>query len=254
MRYIFSVCALLLCNFSFSQEIDRKQDLKIIIEKTYTNQNSESFLNLMAAEAILLSEKTLDADLLIQKFKERLMEDEFFAKLALTYEPFSDDEIKELRKIHENVTFEKYSMHSGTIFQTNIQIIKEIFKELALVHGKERTSDPELNMIEITKDNFQKEVMECNEFVIVDVYSNNCPPCRLMQPVIEELSQQYRGIVRFVKLNCETEEEITQQLGISHLPTFLFIKPADKTIFLKISGFLTKKDFQAKIEELVKSE
>jgi thioredoxin 1 len=102
--------------------------------------------------------------------------------------------------------------------------------------------------------NYQKEIAESTKPLIVDVYSNACPPCRMMEPIFEALSREYKDSIRFVKINCDTESELAKKYDVKALPTLLFIKPGERHEVMKASGFTPKKDFQAKIEEFLKSQ
>ncbi|MGB4420290.1 MAG: thioredoxin [Candidatus Saccharimonadales bacterium] len=76
----------------------------------------------------------------------------------------------------------------------------------------------------ITKENFNKEVLESKKVVLVDVWAPWCPPCRSMMPLIEELSEEVKDKADVVKLDAQDEPELAQLLNVSALPTFLLFK------------------------------
>lgn len=76
----------------------------------------------------------------------------------------------------------------------------------------------------ITKENFNKEVLESKKVVLVDVWAPWCPPCRSMMPLIEELSEEVKDRADVVKLDAQDEPELAQLLNVSALPTFLLFR------------------------------
>lgn len=58
---------------------------------------------------------------------------------------------------------------------------------------------------------------------IIDFYANWCGPCKMVAPVLEELSKQFEGQLLIYKVNTETEQELAAVFGIQSIPTFLFI-------------------------------
>jgi thioredoxin len=62
--------------------------------------------------------------------------------------------------------------------------------------------------------------------VIIDFYADWCPPCRQLSPLVEELAKEYRGKITVYKVNTDKEKILAQSLGITNLPTLLYI-PAE---------------------------
>jgi len=61
---------------------------------------------------------------------------------------------------------------------------------------------------------------------IIDFYATWCPPCKKLSPLLEELSVKYKGRIIFYKVDVDAEQQLAQSMGISGMPTLLFI-PAD---------------------------
>jgi thioredoxin 1 len=59
--------------------------------------------------------------------------------------------------------------------------------------------------------------------VIIDFYADWCPPCRQLSPLVEEIAKEYEGKIVVYKVNTDQEKALTQSLGISSLPTLLYI-------------------------------
>ncbi len=83
--------------------------------------------------------------------------------------------------------------------------------------------------------------------VIIDFYADWCGPCRMVAPVLEELSEEYEGRLVIYKVNTEKEMDLSALFGIQSIPTFLFI-PVDGDPMMQPGAF-PKKVFQQIIEE-----
>jgi thioredoxin 1 len=100
-----------------------------------------------------------------------------------------------------------------------------------------------------TEKSFQADVLDSKEPVFVDFYAPWCGPCKKMDPVIEELSKQFNGKVKFVKIDVDDNGKLAEQLNIESIPTFITYKkgkPVDRT-----AGLSEKADLSKKIETLL---
>jgi thioredoxin len=82
---------------------------------------------------------------------------------------------------------------------------------------------------------------------IIDFYADWCGPCKVVAPVLEELSKEYEDQVVIYKVNTEKELELSSVFGIQSIPTFLFIPVEGQPIMQP--GAFPKKVFQQVIEE-----
>ena len=78
-----------------------------------------------------------------------------------------------------------------------------------------------------TDANFQAEVLESNQLVLVDFWAAWCGPCRALGPTIDALAEQYEGEVKIGKLNVDDNPEVASQLGISSIPAVLLFKDGE---------------------------
>ncbi len=87
--------------------------------------------------------------------------------------------------------------------------------------------------IDLTKANFQKEVLECTTLVLVDFWATWCGPCRMVGPVVDALADEYDGKIKVGKVNTEIESELAGQFGVISIPTLILFKngkPMDQII------------------------
>ncbi|MBX9938525.1 MAG: thioredoxin [Candidatus Obscuribacterales bacterium] len=94
---------------------------------------------------------------------------------------------------------------------------------------KQAASSAEANIeaisIEKTNDEtFKKDVLMSKEPVVVDFYADWCQPCKMMEPVVESLADEYKGKVKFYKLNIDESPITTGLCGIGPIPTLAVFK------------------------------
>lgn len=78
--------------------------------------------------------------------------------------------------------------------------------------------------VELTDANFDELVLKSNQPVLVDFWAEWCGPCRMVGPVVEELSKDYAGKAVVGKVNVDVNPNISAQFGIRNIPTVLFFK------------------------------
>jgi thioredoxin 1 len=83
--------------------------------------------------------------------------------------------------------------------------------------------------------------------VLIDFYAGWCSPCKMVAPILEDLSKEYEGRLAIYKVDTEVETELASVFGIRSIPTFLFI-PVEGDPMMQ-PGALPKKAFQQIIEE-----
>ena len=77
---------------------------------------------------------------------------------------------------------------------------------------------------EITDQTFEKEVIQAEKSVLVDLWAAWCGPCRLAAPVLEELSETYREKVLFVKLDVDKNPSSPSKYGVMSIPTTILCR------------------------------
>ncbi|MBN1164833.1 MAG: thioredoxin [Candidatus Krumholzibacteriota bacterium] len=80
----------------------------------------------------------------------------------------------------------------------------------------------------VTDINFQEQVLDAEIPVVVDFWAPWCGPCHIIGPIIEELSDEYGGKVKFVKINTDDAREIATKYGIMGIPTLKVFKAGEE--------------------------
>ena len=79
-------------------------------------------------------------------------------------------------------------------------------------------------ILHITKENFEKEVLQSKEPVVVDFWASSCGPCKALAPILEEVDAELAGTVKVAKINIDEEEELAAQFRVMSIPTLLLFK------------------------------
>ena len=105
-------------------------------------------------------------------------------------------------------------------------------------------------MIEEINESDFETLLNTEKMIIADFYSKWCGPCKMMVPILEELSQKYQNIT-FVKIEADKYAELSEKFQISTLPTFLFI--TNNNVCRHLTGFIPKEKFEKEIIGLIES-
>lgn len=103
--------------------------------------------------------------------------------------------------------------------------------------------------IELTDANFEEQVMKSDKPVLVDFWAVWCGPCRMVGPVVEELSKEYDGKAVIGKVDVDNNPETAARFGIRNIPTLLFFKNGE--IVDKQVGAAPKPVFAQKLDALM---
>lgn len=125
--------------------------------------------------------------------------------------------------------------------------------------NKENNTKGTTKMVHLTAAEFKQKVFNYetqkewkftgDKPVIIDFYADWCGPCKMVAPVLEELSKEYDGKVQIYKIDTEAEQELAQVFGIRSIPSILFI-PMDGKPQMSM-GALPKESFVKAINEIL---
>jgi thioredoxin 1 len=105
---------------------------------------------------------------------------------------------------------------------------------------------------QIQGSSFQTEVVRSELPVVVDFYADWCGPCRIISPLIEQLSKEYKGRAKFVKIDTDDNQELAGQFGIMSIPTVMFFSKGKVEDI--VVGAAPAAVFKQKLESLTKSQ
>ncbi|QIT56747.1 thioredoxin TrxA [Aquisalimonas sp. 2447] len=79
-------------------------------------------------------------------------------------------------------------------------------------------------IVHVSDDNFEQEVLQAGEPVLVDYWAEWCGPCKMIAPILEEISKDYDGRLKIAKLNIDENPETPPKFGIRGIPTLMLFK------------------------------
>lgn len=101
-------------------------------------------------------------------------------------------------------------------------------------------------VVTLTDDNFQQEVIESDQPVLVDFWAEWCMPCKMLAPTIDDLAGEYDGRLKVGKVDTDSNRETALKHGISAIPTVMLFKGGQ--VVKRFVGLQAKKEFKQAID------
>ncbi len=103
--------------------------------------------------------------------------------------------------------------------------------------------------VEVNDSNFEEIVLKSDKPVIIDFWAEWCGPCRMVSPIVEEISEDFKGKVIVAKVDVDSNPGISSKFGIRNIPTIMFFKNGEMVD--KQVGAVPKSNLVSKLEPLL---
>ncbi len=104
------------------------------------------------------------------------------------------------------------------------------------------------SVVTLDAGNFEREVLQSDQPVLVDFWAEWCPPCKAIGPVIEEIATEFEGVARVGKVDVDENKSLAQQYAIGSIPTLLFFR--DGEVVDRVQGVVPKSELTGKLTAL----
>lgn len=99
-----------------------------------------------------------------------------------------------------------------------------------------------MSELTITQDNFEKEVLQSEIPVLIDLWAVWCGPCKVLSPIVEEIAQEYQGKIKVGKINVDENPDIAMKYDVRSIPTLILFKKGEivsHMVGVQPKGFIT---------------
>lgn len=80
-----------------------------------------------------------------------------------------------------------------------------------------------MSVVEVTKNNFEEEVMQSDKTVLIDFWADWCGPCRMLSPIVDEIAEEHPEF-KVCKVNVDEQTELAEEFNVMSIPTLFVIK------------------------------
>jgi thioredoxin 1 len=101
----------------------------------------------------------------------------------------------------------------------------------------------------VTSATWDQEVLKSSTLVLVDFWAVWCGPCRMVAPIVEEISKEYAGKLKVLKLNTDENPDVASRYKIMGIPTLMFFKNGERVD--QVVGAVPKAQLKTKVDALL---
>ena len=105
------------------------------------------------------------------------------------------------------------------------------------------------NIVNLSEDNFESEVIKSTTPVVVDFWAEWCGPCKMLSPVLDQLASEYEGKIKIGKVNVDQNPGLASKYGIQSIPQIFFFKGGE--VVNQVVGLKSKGDLTSSIDEII---
>ena len=116
-------------------------------------------------------------------------------------------------------------------------------REGVIIRSDKRKGERKMSELRITKDNFEKEIINSELPVLLDFWAPWCGPCRMIAPVIAQVAEKYAGKAKVGKVNVDEENDLAAAFGIVSIPTLVVLKGGK--VVSRATGFRSEAEIAA---------
>lgn len=107
------------------------------------------------------------------------------------------------------------------------------------------------NVQTVTSSDFEREVVQSAQPVVVDFWADWCQPCKMLAPVLDKVAASYGGRLKVVKLNVDQNQDVAQKYGVMSIPNLIFFKGG--SVVNQAVGYMNENQLNAKVNEVLGS-
>lgn len=247
MKLILCLAVLSASVCAETQKISTEDARKILHENLTDAKDMQEYLGQIADMMPMIQPTSLSKEELLQIFHNDFVEREdlYLEQIASEVNPSNVENVMQL------ISNPLYLNNREALGKANSKCFMMLFekaKEVALQHPVDPVTTEVVHaIVELQKDNFDK-VISSSRYVIVDVYADWCNPCKMLAPILQELSNELGDHFTFAKVNAtEENQELFTSLDVKMLPTLILYK--DGKEITRTSGYKSKADLAALIRD-----